>query len=478
MKNRLIDILLVSHWTAFAVAAFGCSSPSPTTLEDSGASVDAGDIDGHSGDGAPSKHSDAGTPACPSFDAGATPGYPAAHPPFPNVVYGGGRILVQPEVVTVTFPADPLAPQLERFGDEILGTCWWNTLRAGYCVPGGGPCIGAGVVSANSRVELTTAPAPSYVDSDVGGPSTMQSFIQEEVASGVFPAPAPGTIYAIYPPATTTITQDGVRLCSGALSYHSQTRVTPPGGSETPVAYAIMPRCSLSNLFGSILNELTYFASHELVEAITDPAGDQKSFAINSNDLDGVPWQLFFGGGETADVCVDVLGMMAGELHGQVAALGNHGSYDVQQVWSIPAAAAGGDPCVPASDQPYFNVAIAKGSGVTQVGAGGARVTIQATAFSTGPTGGPWALKGVDVDSALYGGQPVLSVTPSSTSVSNGDQVTVDIQVLSPLPVLSPIPGSPLPPLPHAGSEVHGALFLLESSGPNGKHAWPGLIVQ
>lgn len=479
--------LSLSSFFTFAAVAVGCGSSNSSNppAEDSGAVAESGTrmtpdsgttMDSGTEKGDSSTEADTGPTmlSCPVMDAGFPDGYPADHNALPSVVYGGAGVLAKPEVVTVTFPGDTLQTQLEHFGDDVLDTCWWDAVRQGYCETGGVTCVGQGVAAAKPHVEMTTAPAASYTDSSQGGASTLQTFIQQQVANGTFPAPTAGTVYVLYFPSSTTVTLDGATSCSTFGGYHTSTTVTPPGGSATQVAYAVVPRCGTEGLFSSQLDELTFSASHELSEAATDPfvtASGGSGYYLDGTNQDYIAWNFFPSGGEVADLCVDLLGESTGTPHDSVTAMGAHGSYMVQRIWSVGAAAAGGDPCVPLANEPYFNLAPAKGYGTQVLPAVGDSVTFPANAFATGPTGGAWAIAGYDLGNLFYGLPQQLEITlsgePDGGSVaaaSNGDTVYVTIKVVG---AFQNIPGTNFP----------GAVYFLESTSNTGRHAWPGLIV-
>lgn len=398
---------------------------------------------------------DSGTAACTPMNGTLAQGYPAMHSPAPQVTYQGGGVLLDPEVVTITYPGDTLAKQLEAFGDGITQTCYWDTIRAGYCESSGMSCVGRGTLPAKPHVEMTAAPAASYTDTAMGGSSTMATYIQQQVASGTFPAPDANTLYALYFPSTTTITLDGATSCQTFGGYHNSTTVTPPGGSNTIVSYAVIPRCMTT------IDYLTFAASHEFAEASTDPhvGENQIGYYLPQNNQDDLAWNLL-GGGEIGDLCVDLTGLN----QDKTTATGPGGtSWSVQRLWSNANAAAGLDPCVPMpSNETYFNLAPPTGMGTIQL-AVGATATYTATAFSSGPMN-PWQIVAQDI-AQLQGQQPYVQVTLGANTAKNGDQVTVTVKLLKQPPML--------------GGGFSGMPYLLISAlSQNGPiHYWPGLVV-
>ena len=446
----------------------GCGSSGNTaSSSDAGGTMDSGTVEG--GGGTDSATQDGGAQdsgmmqVCPSTDAGSPAGYPAAHAPFPKVAYGGGRLITAPEIVTVTFPGDTLAPQLEAFGDQLTQTCYWDAVRDGYC-GGGSTCIGRGTVPAKSHVELTSAPASSYADTQGGGASSLQQFVQQQVASGTFPAPDSNTIYAMYFPMSITTSLDGQTNCQTVGGWHNHTTVTPPGGMATDVAYAVVGECSsLPGFSGDALNEATYAASHEISEAVSDPTTSTGGgYYLDRANTDNLAWQ-FTGGGEIGDMCVDQFGGVFGTAHDRLTLATPGGMFLAQRIWSNTAAALGGDPCMPIGpgDTPYFNVAISAGNGLKQL-AIGASATFEVDAFSTAPMA-PWTIVALDL-SQLQGGAQVVKTSFDKTSVSNGDKMMMTVQLVSQPPML--------------GGGFSGMPYVIISQVGPIVHVWPGLVVQ
>lgn len=359
--------------------------------------------------------------ACGSSSKGnGGPGsFGASHAALPLLVEQGVSVLQAPKIVTVTFPGDANAAQLEAFGATVTNNSWWDTVRKGFCDPGSSTsCVGDGPTG--SKVELTTAPAASYTDSSTGQtPSSLQAFIQGLIPSAI-PQPDAQTILVFYFPATTTIMLDGQASCSVFGGYHNSMSV---GG--TRFAYAVVNECPpMTGTTRTPLEETTFEASHEILEAATDPAqvltttGEQVGYYLNLNDPSILPWNAV-AGGEAGDLCLDFLGL------GQDAT--TEGGFAVQRIWNNAAAAAGGDPCVPGVAGAYFNVAPETWLLTTDVG-GSASFT--ADAFSSAATP-DWTVIGYDLNATSATNlSPYLAITINGaqrTTVKNGDKVAVKV---------------------------------------------------
>ena len=384
----------------------------------------------------------------------------APHGPLPQLKYQGGPLLLAPKVVTVTFDGDANASALQAFGDTIVASTWWAAVTAAFC-NGADACIGQG--SSGGHVELTTPPAASYTDSTSGGPSSIQEFVSDEIASGAFPAPDANTLYVIYFPASTTITlgegsDESGTSCQQFGGYHNS--VVASGGAA-PTAYAVIPECAPrqgSNL--DPVQSLTFAASHEIVEAASDPVQTTTTlgYYLDLGDETVLGWDLV-SGGEAADLCVDVTGLHQDETTAD--------GYAVQRIWSNANAASGIDPCIPVpAGDVYFNVA-PEGTSTFIVLEVGQSATFEADAFSTEAMAS-WTLGGVDWATALKEvNDPLLTFTfngEKSVLVNNGDRVQITV-------TLDADPG-----------QLGGADGLLLSTAgpaaaPTAAHLWPILVV-
>jgi hypothetical protein len=410
--------------------------------------------------------------SCPTGDACtpyATSGAPAnssGHPALPQVVYQGGSLLAAPQIVNVTFVGDPLASQIQAFGASLTSSAWWDTVRSGYCQGSGGTCVGDG---SSTMVELTTAAEATYTDSVEGGTSTLQQWLATALSSGQLPAPDTGatsnTVYAIYLPPTTTIALDGVQSCTadGFGGYHS---TWMRNGSQA-VPYAVVDECEpMSPLFPNIaantlLQETTLDASHEIVEASTDPI-PPTGFALEGTNPDNWGWIDVTGGGEAADMCVDLLGLNQDQT--------TDGIFTVQRIWSNSRAAASLDPCNPAPvGDAYFNAAPSQAFFVLEVGAS---ATFDVSAFSYAAMN-DWTLQVQDWSDSTTSTYLTFSIqggtqtsTGPSIQVNDGTKVRVTV-------TLAQDPGG------LDTGEADGAIVSFSGSpdSPTAGHIWPFAVM-
>lgn len=411
---------------AWALLALAACHPSPAAT-------------GAAGAAAPDAHLDAAVDSAQgAADAGeageAAPALVEAGPPSPppSVTYLGGPILASPRLVTVTFSGDDpaLVARLQLFDDTITSTAWWTAVSSEYCSAPGGPCVGAGAGAGHA---VLPAAGPGYTDSVKGGDSTLRALLASSIASGAIPAPGAGTMLVVYLPAGTTVLLDGNASCAPAsfASYHDVLQATPPdGGAPLPVAYAVVARCSSTEAAATLA------ASHEIVEAATDPSPEEAP----AFQLTDQVWTAF--GPEVADACAAVDTSLTAQESG----------FAVQRSWSNASAAAGHDPCVPVpAGEVYFNAAPEQGKETVPLSVGQS-ATIVLYPAADGATGS-WQLSAVAASGSPLG----FDVQPST--VTSGTRATLTVTLLSP---------------PALGVDQ---LYGVVSQAGTDTHVWP-MIVQ
>jgi len=266
----------------------------------------------------------------PAPDHGApSEKYPAFAPQVGQVVDNGGPVLTNPVITTVTWPNDPNADKFEQFGDEVGPTAFWKATTNEYGVS-------AATSGSDHHVRLTTDAPASISDSDLA------AFVAKNVGDPMsgWPAPNGQDIYILYLSANTSLQLQGSDACSqGVGGYHDSTTVN---GKD--VAFAIVPQCGGTASF----SDTTLSASHELVEASTDPY-PQTNPAYVGFDSNDIAWDFFQQfQSELGDACEFYRDSTMGST--------TDFPFTVQRQWSNASAKAGHDPCVPAAHGTYFNV--------------------------------------------------------------------------------------------------------------------------
>ena len=327
---------------------------------------------------------------------------------LPQVQNSGGAVLGKPTVISVTFPtpdggADPLAPMADDFIAKLPGTTF-STLTQEYGVSG------------------LVAGAPIHSSLQLAGTvddALWQDHLATEIEQGLDgfgPSPAEA-LYILFIPPGVTVTASGQTGCADFGGYHSAVSLA----GRAQVAYAVVARCPAGFNGESESNSVTAVASHEILEAATDPYYTLDEPAWANVDNAALAFGLIFGG-EIADLCLVSLPPFytPPDL-----------PYVVQRVWSNQAARAGHDPCVPppTSGEPFFQSApelpaatpIKLGGNTVQTAglslAIGQSITIPVDLYSASPTDAPWTLSLLPLSSGSIKGS-----FDRDTGV-NGDQV-------------------------------------------------------
>ena len=364
----------------------------------------------------------------------------AAHPAPPQMTKNAGNVLAAPKIVPIFFSStDPMKAQLEQFTSQLAGSAYWHAIASEYGV--GNLMVGASIVTAD------TPPATdSALDTWLAGHFNGQN--------GWPTAPDAQTIYTVFLP-TDQYTATGLgAACVAFGAYHYETAQT---ATNAPILYALMPRCNKGTSVE--LEDLTVAASHEWIEAATDPhvvTGD----AFHSVDDAHYVWE-YVPGSEVGDMCEYV----------DTAIQPLVGSFYVQRAWSNAAATAGHDPCVP-STGPYLGVApvltdvqsITTYEGGTMSTRGlklavGASTTIEVDLFSDQQVE-PWTV-GANDAAVIAGNAAELSFSWDKKTGGNGDKLHLTITRLK------------------AGSATTGGSELVVGAlGPDGKaqSLWWGFV--
>lgn len=418
-----------------------------------------------------------------------------SHAPLPQVENNDGGILTAPQIVTVTFApnlytnvvdAAGLIDDLQTFDEGVMSTAWWSTVTADYC--GSTGCVGYAV----GQVSIATEPPgdgttdcdvvdgqsvqPCYTDSAIGGSASIKTYLSGLFSGGTLPAPTAQTLYVFYWPESVVIDVDGSVTCAEIGGYHDSLSV---GGLDVP--YAIVPICDPEQTafpsvpMLSIEQTATLAASHEIVEATTDPHAGE--VLPGGNPYQNLGWYLtdvqnqawtFFAGGEVADLCVDILGLGQDRWA--------EGNYVYQRVWSNSQAAAAEDPCVPVpAGEVYFNAAPATLDDEQIALSVGSTGGFDLVAFSDGPMPS-WLVGGADNVDAQGSPLGVLSFNPSNqvgASAQNDESIPLQITLDQAPP---PQPGEP------SGSPLFEPYLIIsvvetDAGIPTAAHYWPGYVI-
>jgi hypothetical protein len=456
-------------WLGVAAISFGsglaCSGGShpgaacddaavESAREGGGAAVDAGStgdasdvVDAiNSSDGAPGETADETVGETP-VDAGFVI---APHPALPQVRNQGGPVATKPTFTAVTYDGYDLRAPAEDVVATIGASATWQAATSEY---------GVGAGAARAPIHLAAA-APVTIDD-----TTIQTWLTGQL-DGTHPeygTPTSNSIYVVFYPTGTTVTNATLLSCQSFGGYHSSVWV-PGSGSSSPgtsVPYVVIPECA--GTAGALFSTETS-TSHELIEAATDPFGTTKvpGVAWSDVDTDHLVWQVLLGGGEVTDLCQLLYG--ARFIPFPYA----HG---VQRSWSNAAALGGHDPCAPSfPGEVYFAAAgvlpdtvTLKYGGVDNLTKGvlipvGQSRTIEVDLYSDAPAE-PWTVSATDMSQLVGGQTDSLTFSWDATTGPNGTKLRLTITVVK---------GTTL---------IGGQPFMITSSnGP--RHEWFGYVAQ
>jgi hypothetical protein len=394
----------------------GCGTSTPDH-DGADASADAAPrSDASSPSDAASPRDDASVPA--DADAAGSPSVGDAGPlVLPQVLDFDGGTLAAPKLIAVTFPGDPQAPQIDAFTRAVGASAYWTAVTSEY-----------GVGAATGEALLETEAAPASVDEANGDAEAWLAtrFDGTHPEWGTFD---PNAVYIVFYPSATTAIQS-VGGCGGA--YHASIPVTivpaTDGGGTTTgrLLYGIVFRCATAPDVGrpTGLDLTTFMASHEMIEAVTDPDGN----AFVQAAAPYVAWAYFFGS-EVGDMCAFHAGSAI-----KPADLG----FTVQRTWSNAAAAAFLDPCVPGASDPLF-LAAPLGEGPISL-AGGAGRSLGSEGFSLpaghsitievafhGAANGTWTVTPFTYATEHGESEPYLQFSPPTLTGKSGDVVPLTI---------------------------------------------------
>ncbi|HEU4731000.1 MAG TPA: hypothetical protein VFT22_24065, partial [Kofleriaceae bacterium] len=251
---------------------------------------------------------------------------PDAPPRLPQLVDNGGPRLGHVQVVPIYFADDPDAGVLTAFYRWIVTSSWLTTVGAEY---------GVGHGSVLATVQRTDA-APLEIDD-----AQIIDLLYQGLADGSLPQPTTDggdVLYVVHFPLQTTVTAGSGTSCVDFGGYHASAR---RDGVE--LAYAVIPACSEFARGFLDVEGREYAASHELIEAATDPyPANQPGFQLRDRTS---TWRAL--GEEVGDLCV----------RGDETGVHREAGFVATRSWSNAAAAAEQDPCLPAQGPAtYFNV--------------------------------------------------------------------------------------------------------------------------
>ena len=289
----------------------------------------------------------------PRIDAPAS----VPHRAFPQVTFGGGRVLSSMRLVVITAAGDPLATELGQFCSAIVTSKYWSQVTAEYGLGAPRGCthvVGAAITAST----MNDTQMKQYIANSIGATQ-----------------PDGGTMYVLYLPPSVSFAGGTTCAYSG---YHEPYGTLGDG-------WGVVERCQFD--FASMLESLTIVGSHEILEAATDPGdtGGWGQYPTSAQPWTQSAW-LPYGAGypvEVADYCISSRVIENGIAY--------------QRILSNAAAAKGDDPCVPALSVPYYNLTVPQDWYAV---APGATVDIPLTGWSTG-SAAMWEISAAAAESSM-----------------------------------------------------------------------------
>jgi hypothetical protein len=370
---RALLVLAASAGVAACSSARGTGSSA--LQPDAGAALDEGGVD--AGGFPPSDASapeampfpvDAGTDAdagsrdAATPDGGSDAGFVAAqHHAWPVIHSQGGPVLTSPHLVALVPENHPYAAQLGAFANAVPQSAWWAAVSATY-----------GLGTMTSIAVTGPAMTGAFTDANVSG------YIQGIIDAGGAPKPDGHQLYMLFVPPEVT------GQCNGQYGYHD---TWPKGGSSPGDVLGISEYCAPDAQDPSQLDEVTHGATHEIAEGCTNPQyGSNPAWVVEqptSQPWTQSPWWSV-PVGEVGDMCNYEMEV--------------EGGFSYQRIWSVQAAAAGGDPCIPATGRTFYDVSNVSSPDWNTIQPG-QTLDVALTGWSTGPSP-PWWQLGTYVTNA------------------------------------------------------------------------------
>ena len=265
--------------------------------------------------------------------------------PGPMLQYWGGKVLSSVQLVPVFWGPNvdkTVQAKLPAFYKDFAGSAvfdWLSEYDTNIKSQAGKPGTGQHIGHGTGAAAVTITPA---IKTGNLSDQQIQTELTGQITAKKLPAPTANTLYMIHFPHGVTIKNGSGTSCKDFCAYH--------GTTSKEVFYSVMPDqgagsgcekgCGTPGM--SQVDLLTVSASHEIVEAVTDP-----EVGIATNKL-GPPLGWY-------DPSKDAAGSQRAEI-GDICASeeGPLGAWTVQKLWSnarhsciikssdAPVAAAGG----------------------------------------------------------------------------------------------------------------------------------------
>lgn len=258
-------------------------------------------------------------------------------------------------IVSIVPDNFPFAHDLREFGNAMVGSTWMAKFTDAYDIPGPASAI---VISVDDMPNLNSGPQKDVSD--------YRDYVFKKArAHGVEKAPHHQTLYLLYIPCDDDHQPRAGMDGFGCSSHHPGINLDPGHNPDQDAFF--QPGDSMAVILSfnpkpgqpaPTLDRFTGAASHELAEAATDTHGGPR-FSLHTDDADhpfldsgsnagGTPWVRETGTIEVAD-------MSEGTQEFEPRT-GSSDLFRYERIYSNKASKTGGDPAVPSSTHPYYNV--------------------------------------------------------------------------------------------------------------------------
>jgi hypothetical protein len=272
--------------------------------------------------------------ACPSrADCSPNP------PPSPHLNYYGGPIIANAKVTQVLYGSGSYIPGVATTGVPSIASFFQQVLNSPYIdwlIEYNTPTQSIGRGQFVGQRSITPDPTRNgTVITDL----QIQAELDAQISANHLPAPDANTIYMInFPSGKTTTFDEGKSTFTSCVDFCAYHSTFQRNGQN--VYYGVLPNltdglCSSGCGRSTVFNNTTMVASHELVEAITDPA-------VGLTSTLGAPLAWVAPGPSTYSEIGDICNGEPGLLYGS-----DGHTYTVQKEWSNSESS-----CVPGAVQP------------------------------------------------------------------------------------------------------------------------------
>jgi hypothetical protein len=230
-----------------------------------------------------------------------------------NVSYFGGPVIPNVKVYAVFWGPNVNAQIKSGIGEFYSAAVnstyldWMKVYDTNIQATGGKPGSNQHIGRGSFGGNVTIAPRNAGKKLDK---KDVEVEIEYQIGQGALARPDDNTLYMIHFPAGITLTTGGMASCQSWCGDHEGFHSKAYGD----VYYAMMPDlggvCSFGCGFGgSALDNMSFIASHELAEAITDPMCPDMGVNPGAGPEDRAGWARP-DGNEIGDLCVDSKGSL------------------------------------------------------------------------------------------------------------------------------------------------------------------------